>query len=469
MPEPVALSIDQGTHATRTMLVDKNGHIRFSSFVEISLSSRHDHVEQDPEELLASVTTTIQRAVNYSPKIGPIMSAGLATQRSSIVAWDRRSGTPLTPVISWQDRRAADSLVKLLPKAKKIKMHTGLPLSAHYGASKARWLLENVPIVKNAQKGGYLAWGPVSSFLLFHLLESSPWIVDHVNAQRTHLLNLQSLSWDPFMLDLFNIPSNLLPSLKPTGYDYGPLKICGSPLAVVTGDQQAAFFSIGAPQATTAIINLGTGAFILLDTGENLYQHSTLLSGLSKTTQAHRHYLLEGTVNGAGAALTWAEKTWAIPDVMKYLPAWLSDDIHPPVFINTVGGLGSPWWQPQMTPRLIGDGTAAERIVAVAESILFLIYANLSAITNVGIEISRLQVTGGLSAVDGLCQRLADLTGKEVYRPSEKEATARGVAWLAFGCPGTWPSPDLGHTFRPVRNKGLQNRFSQFCEHMPAP
>ncbi len=464
MSERLALSIDQGTHASRAMLVDESGCIRFSNFVNISLSSKDGHVEQDPEEILASVRTVIKRAVRESYKIGPLVCAGLATQRSSLVAWDRRTGIPLAPVIGWQDRRGARWLQRLTPKEAEIKKRTGLPLSAHYSASKLRWLLNHVPAVEHAWQNECLAWGPVSSYLLFHLLETSPWVVDHANAQRTHLFNLRSLAWDASLLDLFGIPGDLLPVDKPTCHTYGNMKAGGVPVRAVTGDQQAAFFSLGPVPSHTAAINLGTGAFVLLGTGRQLHQHQGLLSGLSMNTEFQENYLIEGTVNGAGAALSWASKVWRILNVSEKLPVWLSDTKEVPIFINSVEGLGSPWWRPDMTPYLLGDGTASQRMVAVAESILFLIQANLTVMEEIGLSIRRLQVTGGLSRLDGLCQRLADLARKEVYRPSETEATARGVAWLAFQCPDRWPKPGRGRVFRPKENNALIDRYHQFCD-----
>jgi glycerol kinase len=464
MSEPLALSIDQGTHATRVMLVDKNGRIQFSSFVNISLSSKQGRVEQDPLEILVSVQKCLKKAVRESKNLGAIVCAGLATQRSSLVTWDRRTGKPLAPVISWQDCRAAQWLQQLKTKELEIKERTGLPLSAHYSASKLRWLLNNIPAVEKACHNGYLAWGPVSSYLLFHLLENSPWVVDHANAQRTHLFNLHSLAWDSRLLDLFGIPDQSLPENKPSCHYFGNLKGCKVPMMAATGDQQAALFSLGRARPQTAVVNLGTGAFILLGTGHHLHQHQSLLSGLSKTTGTQKSYLIEGTVNGAGAALSWASEEWQIAGTPAQLPVWLSEKATPPVFINSVGGLGSPWWRPNVTPYLLGEGSPSQRMVAVAESILFLIQANLDVMEEMGLTINRLQVSGGLARVDGLCQRLADLARKEVYRPSETEATTRGVAWLSFQCPNRWPKPGRGRVFRPKVNSALIDRFKIFCD-----
>lgn len=466
MVESLGLAIDQGTHATRAMLVDERGRIRFSSYVDIALNVQGDRVEQNPGEILASVQTTVDQAIRASKKLGRIACAGLATQRSSLVAWDRHSGRALSPVISWQDCRAATWLQGLTPFEDDIKQRSGLPLSAHYGASKLRWLLTTVPGVQQTQKDGSFAWGPLSSFLLFHLLEGAPWLVDHANAQRTQLFNLHTLEWDSTLLRLFEIPSAFLPSCRPICSFYGTLNKTSIPMMAVTGDQQAACCSLGPLPSRTATMNLGTGAFVLVNTHQNLYEHPRLLSGIATSSQQRRSYLVEGTVNGAGAALSWAAKKWNVDDVLTHLADWLATTTAPPLFLNSVGGLGSPWWRPYMVPRLLGDGTVAERLVAVAESILFLLQANIDVMEKMGLRLRRIQITGGLSRVDGLCQRLADLSQKEVSRPAESEATARGTAWLALGCPQKWPLPGRGRLFRPQVNYGLAERYDRFCDVM---
>ena len=467
MTEPLALAIDQGTHASRAILVDTNGVIRFSAFTDIGLSRKGKlRVEQDPEEILDSVHSTIKSALTKASALGDVVCAGLAVQRSSIVAWDRRSGRSITPVISWQDRRALQWLQRFSDQADTVKELTGLPFSPHYGAGKLRWLLAHHPEVKKAYGGGYLAWGPLAAFLLYNLLKTSPYVVDHANAQRTQLWNLYSRSWDPQLLDRFQIPQGSLPESFPTCHNYGHLVIADIPVTAVTGDQTAAFFSLGKPSAGTATINIGTGAFILAPTGSKPIRHPKLLSGLLNSTKGRALYAMEGTVNGAGAAFSWAGKTWQIPDLVLRMKEFFNHSENPPTFINTVGGLGSPWWEPDISPRFVGEGNLLERAVAVAESILFLIQANLDTFGSTAISTNRLQVTGGLSHMDEMCQRMADLSGMKLYRPSDTEATARGIAWLAFKRPRRWPKPGKGRIFEPRKNTLLRARYKRFHQIM---
>ena len=468
MSNPLILVIDQGTHATRAMALDDTGHIRVSAFCPVALRRQGpDRVEQDADEIAASMQTVIQDVLAHPDVVRRgVCCAGLATQRSSVVAWDRRNGKALAPLLSWQDRRCAKRLKQFVPLAEKIKRLTGLKLSPHYGAGKLRWYLDHVAAVSQSQSDGRLAFGPLASFLLFHLLREKPLVVDHANASRTQLWNLQTRNWDPWLLDLFGIPQKPLPHCRPICYDYGRLDAADIPLTAVNGDQTAAVFALGRTRPKTAIVNMGSGAFILLPTGKKMVYQPHLLSGLARSGEKWAEYIVEGTVNGAGSALDWAAARWNLPDIKRHLPAWLDRDEPPPVFINTIGGLGSPWWRPGPGPALIGRGEPWQKAVAVVESILFMLQANLETMCASGLSVSQIQISGGLAHLDGLCQRLADLTQRPVYRPAETEATARGIAWLASGALQNWPKPGRGRRFKPQANNSLTARYRNFRQEL---
>jgi glycerol kinase len=462
--QPLTLVIDQGTLSTRALAIDENGKVLTSASRDVSLQNRGlELVEQDANEIVASVHEVVQTVLGNSRvrRLG-VSCAGLATQRSSVVAWDKRTGEPLGPLLSWQDRRAAEWLSGLNPHADQIKEHTGLPLSPHYGASKLRWYLDHLPAVKQAMHDGSLAFGPLASFLLFHLLEDQPLVVDHANASRTQLWNLQSRDWDPWLLDLFGIPLETLPLCQSICHNYGILRTADIPMTAVNGDQTSAIYSLGRPRLDTATVNIGTGGFVLIPTGPDIIRQPALLSGLARSTKDSGEYIIEGTVNGAGAALEWAAKKWDLPNITTHLSTWLLSEDEPPVFINTIGGLGSPWWQSGPSPTVLGDGEPWQRAVAVAESILFMLQANLETMGEAGLTVSRVQISGGLARFDGLCQRLASLAQLPVYRPAETEATCRGIAWLAAGSPSRWPKPGRGRVFKPQPNLALDNRYRKF-------
>ena len=468
MTSELTLVIDQGTHATRALAFDAKGLVVATAHYPIALQRiSADRIEQDAQEIVISMHHVIEAVLSDDRvRHRGIARAGMATQRSSVVAWDINTGEALAPMLSWQDRRAAAWLGQFAEQEFEIKERTGLPLSPHYGASKLHWLLENVPTVQQADRDGRLRFGPLASFLLFHLLRERPLLSDHANAGRTLLWNIDSCDWDPWLLDLFGLPLKLLPSCRPIVHDYGLLAAGDIPLTAVNGDQNAAVYNLGRPAPGTAIVNLGTGAFVLVPTGTKRVPHARLLSGLASSDATARDYTIEGTVNGAGAAIKWAADTWQIKDISAQLPAWLDQAQDPPIFLNSIGGLGSPFWQPGPSPRIIGQGPPWQQVVAVAESILFLLQINLEQIAAAGMVVEQIRISGGLANLDGLCQRLADLSGKSVYRPVETEATARGAAWLASGRPSLWPEEKPGAIFNPRPNVALSIRYQLFLDEL---
>jgi glycerol kinase len=218
---------------------------------------------------------------------------------------------------------------------------------------------------------------------------------------------------------------------------------------------------------------VGTGAFVLLSTGVQLMQHPSLLASIANSSAAHVTYLLEGTVNGAGAAIKWAAEQWGKPDLTADLAGWLEEVKTPPIFINTIGGLGSPFWRSEQNPYFLGgnleERSIQEKTVAIVESILFLIAINLEAMNNTGQSVKRIRITGGLSALDGLCQRLANLTQRVVLRPEVKQATSQGIAWLAANLNQGWNDlRDGAHVdyFLPKDGRSLKARYRQFCSEL---
>jgi glycerol kinase len=336
-------------------------------------------------------------------------------------------------------------------------------LSAHYGASKMHWCLDHLPAVAAARREGRLAMGPLASFLLFRLLEEKPLMADPANASRTLLWSLRAMDWDPWLLELFGIPVETLPRCVPTRHGFGTL--CANehriPLTIATGDQSAALFALGAPPGNTGYVNIGTGAFI-----QRAFQQIPdtfgLLSSVVYRDADRAFYALEGTVNGAGAALRWAEQEWELEDVEAQLSAWLASDGDVPLFLNGIAGLGAPFWVADFPTRLIGNGEPWQKACAVVESIVFLLQVNIETMQKMSPAPKSLLVTGGLTQLDGLCQRLADLSGLPVYRPAEHEATARGTAYLLAGFPENWPEEKPGDSFTPKPNPGLMRRYKDW-------
>ncbi len=463
-PPDLYLAIDQGGHASRALIFDRQGHCVAQA--ESGVETQHPQpgwVEHDPEAMVASIKACINSArLTLGQKSANIVAAGLATQRSSIVCWDRKTGAALSPIISWQDCRHAKWLTSLQLNTEEIHTLTGLQPSPHYGASKLRWCLDHLPAVQLALKEARLRCGPMASFLLFHLLSEQPDIVDPVNASRTLLWNLAHHHWDQRLLDLFGIPIETLPHCASNQHQtFGHIKIGQQqiPLTLLTGDQPAALFAWGRPQAQHAYINIGTGAFIQRPLKEITDTAPRLLTGIAYSDQHEKLYTLEGSVNGAATALEWFKQHYHIEQIEKKLPRWLAESDTPPLFINGISGLGSPWWRSNIESHFIGAGTTAEKCVAVIESIVFMIHSNLQEMAKSTTPPKTLFVSGGMANIDGLCQRLADLTTTELRRPTECEATARGVAYLIAQHPTHWIIDSTATAFIPTPNRGLNARY----------
>jgi glycerol kinase len=454
----VILALDQGTHASRALLIDRDGNLRSAHRRDVSLRRpRPRHVEQHAGAVLDSLRNVIAEALDHASHAGlTIECAGLATQRSTVVAWSRPSGEALAPALSWLDTRA--DLQSFTHHAADIEGRTGLRLSPHYGAGKLCWLLRHSTAVREAANSADLALGPLASFLLFNLVEGRPFVADHANAHRTLLMNLETRDWDESLTKTFGIAVDHLPRSVPVRHAFGALRGTDIPLTACGGDQGAAVHAYGAPDDGIAI-NAGTGAFILATTGEHILRRAPLLSGLVASDSIGATYCLEGTVNGAGAAITYANDRWGCDAA-----AWSGwkDVAEPPTFLNTVGGLGSPWWRPGPAPRL--EATQAPHAAAVAaaimESIVFLIQANLELLRDAVQTTDALRLTGGLARDDAFCQRLADISGLPVARPKNIEATGRGIAWLAAGGAREWA--EAATRFEPVHDRALVERYRRF-------
>ncbi|MCL4778818.1 MAG: hypothetical protein KJ049_01405 [Gammaproteobacteria bacterium] len=470
------LALDQGGHASRALVFADDGELVATASVPIeTLHGTEGHIEHDPEALIASLRAAIAAACRQLPAGSRLVAAGLATQRSSMCCWQRHSGAALSPVISWQDRRNAAWLSRLAPQARLIRERTGLVLTPHYGASKMRWCLDHLPGVQAAHAAGELVMGPLASFIACRLLDGLPCYADPANAARTQLWDPATRDWCGELLRLFGIARDELPLAVHNRHAWGQLgtALGPVPLTVVTGDQSAVPFAFGALDAATAYLNLGTGAFIQRALRDRMPDAPRLLVSVVWSDAEGVDYMLEGTVNGAGSALDWlaGREQLPLPELLAAGQAALAAGLGPPLFLNGIGGLGSPFWRSDFETRFVDTGstdtsTPGMRLLAVLESIAFLLYTNYRELAAHGPPFSRLLLTGGLSANDYLCQCLADLAGRPVMRSAEPEATARGLARLVAADEArNWPVP--GSTvLAPVENPLLRRRFARWLELM---
>lgn len=436
----LTLVIDQGTHASRIALFTDAGEsiylesqtIASTSFSAPSSASKQIYYEQDADEILQSIQTLLSALPHNLQH--RIKQCGLCTQRSSIVAWHKTSGETLCPLISWRDTRAQTFIDKLQAHKNTVREISGLPLSPHYSASKIHWLLHNNPAVQQAANDKQLNIAPLASYLLFHLLNEKPYLIDHSNAQRSQLFDIHQLNWSKTLLQLFQINPQCLPACAPVIHHYGNLCFNNIPLTTVVGDQNAALHAFPKLHRHQALVNIGTGAFILSPVSNN-ESIPKLLKTLSHSHANSSHFIHEGTVNGAGAALSWQQQNDIHnnldSDIFSQLPHWLKQVKQPPLFINTIAGLGSPWWCSHAGDAEFLCKTHADQAhcyTAIIESIIFLIVKNIQQLNIVPENVF---ISGGLSQLDDLCQKLADVSQIKITRFNSMETTARGCAWLA--------------------------------------
>jgi glycerol kinase len=467
---PLIVAIDQGGHASRAIAFDIRGVAVAESFAPIStFRAGKDRVEHDALEVEESIRTALADLhLALGGESDRVVAAGLATQRSSIACWDLRTNKPLAPIVSWQDRRNATFVERLRPHEATIRQRTGLVLSPHYGASKIRWCLDELDSVREAAARKSLAIGPLASWLLRAHVQERPYVVDAANAARTQLLDIEACDWSKDMLSLFGVPRELLPSVVPNRHPFGHIKFGDRivPLIVCTGDQCAMPFAHGRPDPNTIYLNIGTGAFVQrLSTGAA--PDGLLRSIVLRDDQQGRRELcaFEGTVNGAGSAIDWLNERIGIDTHRAAVSMTRAKvaPLTPPLFLNGVSGVGSPYWRAQFESRFVGEGNETERVVSVVESIAFLLCVNLERMHD---GATRILASGGLSASDYLCECVATLSGLPVERTSLQESTATGLAYLVAGEPGDWQPQAKIERFTPATHAALSERFVRWREEM---
>ncbi|RMH21198.1 MAG: hypothetical protein D6698_03080 [Gammaproteobacteria bacterium] len=436
------LVIDQGTHASRAILFSPEGQTLAYFESAIKLHDRgHGRYEQDADEILTSVSDVLCQADRAFPGVKWL---ALTCQRATLVVWDRDTGKAVQPAISWMDTRATAQLAALRGYSRDIHAQTGLPLSAHYLAAKMACAYKSLH-TKPSQRP--LLYGPLLSYLLYHLLPDRPFLIDPSVASRTQLYAIAKAQWSNELIQRFGLGDLRRPDLVPSRHEFGPILHHSWPLKVACGDQSAMPFANGMPEADALYVNLGTGAFAgrLVDSRFDLDQAMPLMiSPLPDARLPPTKYMLEGSVNGAGSALQWFRQTEGIS--MQAFREMQAKPVDPAndhgLFINTIGGLGSPWWRRGGPPRFVeGCRTPEARYNAVVASILFMLYHNIQLIMQKTIhlgKVQRIHACGGLSRLPGFCQALANLSQVTVMQEEEPEQTARGAAFLMTPAPKKW-------------------------------
>lgn len=467
------LAIDEGTTSTRTIIIDHNGQKVVDAQREFPQYFPHPGwVEHNANEIWNAALSTIATAFIES-QIQPrqIVGIGITNQRETTVVWDKQTGLPIYNAIVWQSRQTSEIADKLKTDGHSDMIHdsTGLLIDSYFSATKIRWILDHVPGAQERAEKGELLFGTIDTWLSWKLSGGAIHVTDYTNASRTMLFNIHKLAWDDEILQLLNIPKQMLPEVRSNSEIYGnaaAYHFFGStvPIAGMVGDQQAALFGQLALEPGMVKNTYGTGAFIVMNTGEKpTLSNNNLLTTIGYGLDGKVTYALEGSVFVAGSAIQW------LRDAMKLVErssdseaaARTSKSQNEVYVVPAFTGLGAPYWDSDARGAIFGITRGTTREDFIKATLQSLAYQSRDVVDTMnkdtGIPIQALRVDGGAANNDYLMQFQADILGIPIERAANLETTAMGAAFLAGLATGFWNNTDelqsivkLGKRFEPT-------------------
>ena len=481
-PRRYLLALDQGTTSSRAILFDTQtgdgggrSGLRIAAVAQKEFTQFYPqagYVEHDAEEIVGSQTEVMSRALRESGVSAcEIAAIGITNQRETTVVWDRKTGRPIYNAIVWQCRRTAPQCESMIADGceKYVRDNTGLRIDAYFSATKVKWLLDNIPGARDRARNGELLFGTVDTWLIWRLTGGKVHATDYTNASRTMLFNIRTMDWDDNILYELGIPRCMLPEVVPSGHIFGTTRLEGAdiPIASAVGDQQAALFGQACFEKGEVKNTYGTGCFLLMNMGDEFrLSRQGMLTTLSAGSRPGKpEYVMEGSVFVGGAVVQWLRDELGLISSAaesEYFAAQVPDN-GGVVVVPAFTGLGAPHWDMYARGAVFGltRGAGKNHLVRAAlESIAFQSRDVVDAITaDTGIPIRTLKVDGGASANNFLMQFQADILNREVIRPSIRETTALGAAYLAGLTCGIWESTD------PIRRQWtLDRRFAPAME-----
>jgi glycerol kinase len=453
----VILAIDQGTTGTTVLVIDHDGNVAGRAYREIEqFYPKPGWVEHDPDEIWRSVTETIDGALEHGGlKRDDVQAIGITNQRETVVLWDRESGAPVHKAIVWQCRRTAPECRALQQAGheKLVRQRSGLVIDPYFSGTKIAWLLDNVPGARKRAEAGALAAGTIDSWLIWKLTSGAVHATEPTNASRTMLYRIDELRWDPDLCEILGVPESLLPEVKPSGGVFGTSDAAAAgveaPVASALGDQQAALYGQGCWEAGLAKCTYGTGAFLLVHTGDEVVpsEHG-LLTTVASGPRGEATYALEGSVFIAGAAVQWLRDELSIIDTAAETEqmARSLDSNDGVYFVPAFVGLGAPHWMAEARGTLVGLTRGSGRAHLARASLEAMAYSARDLMQAMsadwGHPVQSLKADGGAAENNWLMQFQADVAGIKVGRPAMVETTALGAAALAGLSTGFWSDPE---------------------------
>ena len=439
------LSIDQGTTSTRSILFDLKGKPVFVSQKEFKQYYPKDGwVEHNPEEIWVTTKKVIKEIINKNKKIkGNILTIGITNQRETTLLWDSKTGKCIYNAIVWQDRRTTNLCNKLKKKGLEnlIKSRTGLLLDPYFSATKIKWIIENIPSAKKLLKKNRLLFGTIDTYLIWKLTKGKIHATDSTNASRTMLFNIKKNCWDKKILKLLKIPESILPNVKNSADNFGftdkSITKKSYPINGVIGDQQAATVGQSCFQKGSTKITFGTGAFIIMNTGNNkINSKNKLLSTICYRINNRTTFALEGSIFIAGASVQWLRDKLKIIKSAKINEKISKKQINNNnvYLVPAFTGLGAPYWKPNVRGILTGltrDTGRNEIIRATLESVAYQTSDLLNAMKKDGLKPSVIKVDGGMANNYWFIQFLTDILNIKALKPKVYETTSLGAAVMA--------------------------------------
>lgn len=482
MPKYI-MALDSGTTSNRCILFDERGEVCSVAQKEFTqIFPQPGWVEHDADEIFATQMEVARLALmNIGATAGDIAAIGITNQRETTIVWNKHTGRPVYNAIVWQCRRTAPYCDQLTVEGlvDTIRSKTGLVIDPYFSGTKIRWILENVPGAREQAERGELLFGTVETWLIWKLTGGRVHVTDYSNASRTMLFNINTLTWDEDILKRMDIPASMLPTPKPSScvYGYTDAQFFGAPIPIAgaAGDQQAALFGQTCFAPGDSKVTYGTGAFLLMNTGEKpIFSKNGLVTTIAWGLDGKVTYALEGSIFVAGAAIQW------LRDELRFIESAGDSEYMAQKVKDTGGcyvvpaftGLGAPYWDAYARGAVVGLTRGVNKyhiIRATLDSIAYQTGDVLEAMEmDSGIRLSALKVDGGASANNYLVQIQADISGAPVLRPKCVETTAMGAAYLAGLAVGYWGSTEdirknwaVDRQFEPVISREIRERMLQ--------
>ena len=451
------MALDQGTTSSRCILFDHAGNICAVVNKEFKqYYPKPGWVEHDATEIWDTTLEVARAAMaKLNVKASDIAAIGITNQRETTVVWDKETGEPIARAIVWQCRRTSEIIDGLVHDgwSDKIREKTGLVPDAYFSGSKIKWLLDNTPGARRRAAAGKLLFGTIDTWLIWKLTGGRVHVTDYTNASRTMLFNIRELKWDEELLNLLDVPANMLPEVKASSCVYGKtdFELLGGeiPIAGAAGDQQCALFGQCCFEPGQMKNTYGTGCFLLMNTGHDIVtSENGLVTTIAASADGTVQYALEGSIFIAGAAVQWLrDELQVLTSAKESLDYALSvPDTAGGYVVPAFTGLGAPYWSQRARGCVVGitrGFSRAHLVRATLESLAYQTYDIVRAMErDSGIPIADLKVDGGACANDFLMQFQSDLIAADVYRPRCIETTALGAAYLAGLAVGYWTGLD---------------------------